>query len=131
MPSMLTYIPNVPQGVRLNFAIDGVVLDRQPSRILLERPRLSMTRVTGGGFVASPRPRGNRVTVRWGERAASVDTVAELKLRLGSTLAHTIAWNEPDGTARSFSVIAEQLDPEFFRMPSYREVILTFSERPA
>lgn len=119
--------------VVVNFAIDGVVLDHQPSDVQLNEPQPTIVRVTDGGSVASPRDRGHRIVARWGERlGVSIDTVVEVKARIGSTLAHTLTWTEPDGTARSFDVILlDRVNPQFQRPTSYQPFFLSFVERPA
>ncbi len=116
-------------GGKTNFAIDGRVMEFGPADVRLQPAAPTMRRTINGGWVAAPRERGARITVRWGDRFASMATVKELDLLLGTTLAHTIAWTDPDGTAQSFNVILEPFDRRHSRRLVYSRVGLTFSER--
>ena len=116
-------------GGKTEFSIDGRIMEFGPADIRLELARPTMRRTVNGGWVASPREKGARITVRWGDRFASMATVKELDLLLGATLAHTIAWTDPDGTARSFNVILEPFDRRHSRRLVFSRVGLTFSER--
>jgi hypothetical protein len=116
-------------GGKTAFSINGTIMEFGPADIRLQPAAPTMRRTINGGWVAAPREKGARITVRWGDRFASMATVKELDILLGVTLAHTIAWTDPDGTAQSFDVILEPFDRRHSRRLVYSRVGLTFSER--
>ena len=118
-------------GGKTDFAIDGRIMEHGPAEVRLVPAQPTLTRTINGGFVASQREKGARITVRWGDRFASMATVTELDVLLGTTLAHTISWTDPDGTAQSFDVILAPFDRSHSRRLVYSRVGLTFSERAA
>ncbi len=116
-------------GGKTNFAIDGVVMEHGPAEVRLIPAQPTLRRTINGGFLASPREKGARITVKWGDRFASMATVRELDVLLGATLAHTISWTDLDGSAVTFDVILNPFDRTHSRRLVYSRVGLTFSER--
>lgn len=92
----------------IDFSIDGFLLNAQPyaiDRLAPQHDQHSGPR----GYVVTSAKNGREYRFRWGEELVDIDTVIELRLRLGTQLRHTFAWTDPDGTAYSINgVVAEQ-----------------------
>lgn len=96
----------------IDFSIDGVVLTHQPFIVDLEGPEPENAE-TVRGYVIPAYFRGGHVRVTWGEGSATEAAAQEVRTRLGTLVAHTFAWTDPDGTVQSYDVAVEAYETEW------------------
>lgn len=117
----------------------AAIMANQPSSIQFVPAQPTFQRLSGGGYVASPRAQGARVVVTWGVDVASDGAYDELVTDLGGTpgtpgsinLAHTITWEDPAGNAFSVDVVVEDISQQFGPAQLFQAFSVTFFQRPA
>lgn len=115
----------------LDFKVDSVLLDYQPTDIRVQLPEAKTSQTLDGGYLASERTKGAIISVSWGVDSPNVDAIAELVTARGGTSAHTIEFTDPAGTTWTFDV-QWLSDPPLNLLVSYDfgRFTLTFYERP-
>jgi hypothetical protein len=96
----------------IDFSVDGVVFAHQPFSLDLEEAEARLTQ-TGRGYVIPATRQGRRVRVTWGERVATEAAVKELRDAFGTTLSHTFAWTDPDGTAETIDIALDSYETQW------------------
>lgn len=116
--------------VIVDFKIDGVLIVPPPFSIELTDPEPAIEQTSRGYSVATLRT-GSRVVVTWGESFTSAESVNAVRAALGSTLAHTFSWSEPDGETYSFDVIIEPVETSFDQATPgfYQPLVVSGDER--
>lgn len=116
----------------LDFTVDGVVMAHQPFSIRVVTPEANIIRTVAGRWLGAVRV-GRRVVIQWGEDFCSAAALDEARGIFGVTNpAHTITWNEPDGSIISLDVVSENVRSRFQQdSPGfYDPLIITAWERP-
>lgn len=114
----------------LNFAIDGGTMTNQPALIRVTHRMPPEDVAVNGGIIGIPWTNNRTVTVTWYDSSAHT-TITELNTARGGNRAHTITWNDPDGTARTVKS-DWAYDPDYTIATGYiyGEITVEFKERP-
>ena len=116
----------------IDFTLDGVFMGHQPFSIRFVTAEPKVRRTVAGRWLGA-KTFGRRAVVQWGEEFCDAATLQEIEAKLGvANPAHTIQWNEPDGSIVTLSVVSERLRRRFEQAAPgfYDPVILEFWERP-
>jgi hypothetical protein len=116
----------------LDFTVDGVMMAHQPFSVRFVTAEPNLRRTVAGRWLGARRF-GRRAVIQWGEEFCSAAALAEIRTIFGATNpAHTITWNEPDGSIVSLDIVSENVRSRFQQdAPGfYDPLILTCWERP-
>ncbi len=112
------------------FEIDTAVMTNQPSHIDVDPPEGEYHPTVDGGWVVSPKAKGNVITVTWGVQAMKLAAIAELRSKRGTTYSHVIEFIDPSGSTQTFSVLIPPIKYSILTNENYGKLTLIMKEQP-
>ncbi len=108
----------------------AAVMTNQPSDILFVPSRPATALLTTGATVAVARPKGARIVVKWGVKAARLGAYDELIADLGGNIGTRLRWEDPSGNTFDIQAVSEGVQVRYKQGGWFEPFTVTFKESP-